>query len=137
MNSNTVKIDELKQNNANPSPLTAIFSKISLLPVHMTKIIYSNGFKNASFPIWNVKNPWESCRKNNLCWHFWPRSVIFWLNFYFTAFKISQPGQYDHYGPHREIHFWHFSYVILCLSFSTYLWWLLIAEKWFFSKLTI
>ena len=30
MNSNTVKIDELKQNNANPSPLTVTFSKTSL-----------------------------------------------------------------------------------------------------------
>ena len=32
MNSNTVKIDELKQNNANPSPLTVTFSKRSLSP---------------------------------------------------------------------------------------------------------
>jgi len=32
MNSNTVKIDELKQNNANPSPLTVTFSKTSLSP---------------------------------------------------------------------------------------------------------
>ena len=191
MNSNTVKIDELKQNNANPSPLTVTFSKTSLSPggirdprtkinknpkpfepwnririkkwntqIDLDRSVHGPGWRslnpcslvliienlfewvhNCYFSIWNVKQPEIPVRKLSKTIY----SDIFDRDLSFSdAIFISPSFQGSRNPDHMTITNSTAKYTsdisVLSfhgLSFSTYLWWLLIAEKWFFSRLTI